>query len=217
MNKRIVDMPCLLRAASVAPATINAEERTVELTWSTGAAVRRFDWISERPFLEELSMESGHIRMDRLNTGAPLLNTHNDWNIGSMLGVVERAWLEAGEGRAVVRLSKRAEVDPVWKDVQDGIIRNVSVGYRVFKFKDVTKPEDQMKRLLAVDWEPFEISLVAVPADNGGKVRNDEQRSACEIEDTHDSGGHPVEAPPTADHPSIVLARKRLDLAEREI
>jgi hypothetical protein len=215
--KRIVEIPAMVRAASVAPATINAEERTVELVWSTGAAVRRFDWVSERPFLEELSMEPGHIRMDRLNSGAPLLNTHNDWDLGSMLGVVEKAWLATGEGRAIVRLSKRAEVDPVWKDIQDGIIRNVSVGYRVYKFQDVTTPADQMKRLLAVDWEPMEISLVAVGADNGGKVRQDEQRSPCEIDEQEVSGGQPAEAPPTTDHPSIVLARKRLDLAQREI
>ncbi len=215
--KRIVEIPAMVRAASVAPATINADERTVELVWSTGAAVRRFDWASERPFMEELSMEAGHVRLDRLNTGAPLLNTHNDWNLGSMLGVVEKAWIASGEGRATVRFSKRADVDPVWKDVQDGIIRNVSVGYRVFKFKDVTKPEDPIKRLLAIDWEPTEISLVAVPADNGGKVRSDEQRSPCEIEETQDSGGHPAEAPPTAQHASIVLAHKRLDLAQREI
>jgi hypothetical protein len=215
--KRIVEIPAMVRAASVTPATINTDERTVELVWSTGAAVRRFDWVSERPFLEELSMELGHIRMDRLNSGAPLLNTHDEWDVGSVLGVVEKAWLATSEGRAIVRFSKRAEVGPVWQDVQDGIIRNVSVGYRVYRFQDVTKPTDAMKRLLAVDWEPMEISLVPIGADNGGKVRQDKQRSPCEIEDTQDSGGQPAEAPPTAQHASIVLALKRLDLAQREI
>ena len=56
------------------PATYDAEERTVELIWSTGAPVQRRGLSG--PFIEELDMSPSSIRMDRLNSGAPLLNSH---------------------------------------------------------------------------------------------------------------------------------------------
>lgn len=214
MKKKLVDVPVQIRAAAVAPGTLNEEERTVELVWSTGAAVRRFDWMTERVFIEELSMDPAHVRLERLNAGAPLLNTHAQWSLDNVLGVVESAWVANGEGRARVRFSNRPEVDPVWKDVADGIIRNVSVGYQVHKFRDVTQAQDKMKRLLAEDWEPMEISLVPVGADPKSGIRV-EQAFACEIE--MEEGGEPAAAPPAEAKRALEAMRRRLDLAEREI
>lgn len=213
MKKKIVDVPVQVRSAAVAPGTVNEEQRTVELVWSTGAAVRRFDWVTERVFTEELSMDPAHVRLDRLNAGAPLLNTHSQWSLNGVLGVVESAWIENGAGRARVRFSARPEVDPVWKDVVDGIIRNVSVGYQVHKFRDVTQAQDKMKRLLAEDWEPMEISLVPVGADPKSGIRA-EQACACEIE--MEEGGAPAAAPPAEARRVMDWARRRLDMAERE-
>lgn len=212
MIRKTVEMPMQCRLAAVL--SIDAGQRTFEVVWSTGAAVRRFDWITERPFIEELSMDPAHVRLDRLNGGGPVLDSHDRFELKGILGVVERAWIENGEGRARVRFSSRAEVDSIWRDVQDGIVRNVSVGYQVLKFADATKPEDAMKRLLAVDWEPMEISLVAVGADAKAGVRAG-QASACEIE--MEEGGEPAAAPPAEARHAIEMARLRLDLAEREI
>lgn len=212
MIRKTVEMPMQCRLAAVS--SIDTEQRTLEVVWSTGAAVRRFDWITERPFVEELSMDASHVRLDRLNSGAPVLDSHDRYELSGVLGVVERAWIENGEGRARVRFSSRTEVDPVWRDVQDGILRNVSVGYQVLKFVDATKPEDSMKRLLAVDWEPMEISLVAIGADAKAGVRAG-QASACEIE--MEEGGVPDSAPPAEAQRVMQMARLRLDLAEREI
>jgi len=60
---------------------------------------------------------------------ALLLDTHNQYQLSAVLAVVERAWLEGGEGHALVRFSKREDADVVFKDVVDGILRNISVGY----------------------------------------------------------------------------------------
>ena len=38
--------PLMSRAASLAPATYDAESRTVDIVWSTGADVMRSDWRS---------------------------------------------------------------------------------------------------------------------------------------------------------------------------
>lgn len=169
-------LPMQRRAAPVQPATADAEARSVEVVWSTGARVRRFDWWTGRHYDEELSLEPGHVDLTRLENGAPLLNTHGAYDLAGVIGVVERAWLAKGpeglqEGRAVVRFSDRQEVAPIWRDVLAGIIRNVSVGYAVRKY-EITKEEGKPDLYRAVDWQPLEISLVPVGADAEAGTRN---------------------------------------------
>jgi hypothetical protein len=154
-----------------APETINVEERTVELVWSTGAQVRRASW-SRGDYIEELSMAPGAVRMDRLNRGAPLLDAHDSFSLRSQIGVVQRAWLDGSEGRALVKFSRRDDVEPIFQDVRDGIYRNVSVGYKVHKTERDETGAVPVER--AVDWEPYELSLVPIPADAGAQVRSDE-------------------------------------------
>ena len=138
---RIVDLAMQTRAdVRMLPETVDAERRSVELVWSTGAAVRRRDpWTGKR-YDEVLSLEETHVDLGRLNGGAPLLNTHGAWDLSDVIGVVERAWIaregEALVGRARVRFSDREAVEPIWRDVAAGIIRNVSVGYSVKQLRD---------------------------------------------------------------------------------
>jgi len=157
--------------AMFAPETINVEERTVELVWSTGAQVKRASW-SRGDYIEELSMAPGAVRMDRLNKGAPLLDAHDSFSLRSQIGVVQRAWLDGNEGRALVKFSRRDDVEPIFQDVQDGIYRNVSVGYKVHKTERDETGAVPVER--AVDWEPYELSLVPIPADAGAQVRSEE-------------------------------------------
>ncbi len=156
------------------PETVHEEKRTVELVWSTGAAVRRRDpWTGKR-YDEVLSLEEAHVDLGRLNGGAPLLNTHGAFDLGDVIGVVERAWIaregDALVGRARVRFSDRAEVEPIWRDVAAGIIRNVSVGYAVRSY-EVTETEGQPPIWRAVDWQPLELSAVPVGADAAAGFR----------------------------------------------
>src|SRR3989339_485173 len=95
-------------------------------------------------------------------TGAPLLNSHSASDLVDVIGVVERAWLEGNEGRAVVRIDA-GEID-VLRKVKDGILRNVSVGYAVRKYQI---EEGDIPVYRAIDWEPMELSLVPIGADAG--------------------------------------------------
>ncbi|MFN3326842.1 MAG: prohead protease/major capsid protein fusion protein, partial [Bryobacteraceae bacterium] len=114
------------------------------------------------------SMEPGAIRMGRLASGAaPLLNGHRDFTVDDVIGVIARAWIENGQGKATVRFSKRADVDPVWQDVQDGILRNASMGVAIHAIEDVTPQGAAMRQVLVTDWEPEEVSLVPIGADPG--------------------------------------------------
>jgi hypothetical protein len=112
------------------------------------------------------------VDLARLNGGAPLLNTHGQYDLRDVIGVVERAWIVNGEGRAQVRFSARDEVHPILNDVRDGILRNVSVGYQVASedWQESRGPDDVLVRA-AKKWTPFEISLVPIPADASAQVR----------------------------------------------
>lgn len=165
------ETPMLTLRAAVRPDTVDIEARTVELVWTTGAKGRRWNW-DVGYYLEELEVSDSAVKLDRLNNGAPLLNVHNQWELSSVLAVVERAWLENGEGKALVRFSQREDADEVFRDVKDGILRNISVGYTVHRYVLVEGGDDTMPLYRAVDWEPMELSLVPVGFDDGAKVRS---------------------------------------------
>lgn len=157
---------------------------TVELVWSTGAPVRRCDFWSGEIYEEALSMAPDAIDLTRLNNGAPLLDSHAQETLSSVIGVVDRAWIENGVGRAIVRFSGRPEVASILADVKAGIIRNVSVGYKVNRYQ-IEKRDGKPSLYTAVDWEPMELSLVPVPADAGSGTRSESaapQGFPCEFE-----------------------------------
>ena len=161
-----------MRRAAFQPATLNPDARTIELTWSTGSRGRRASYF-DGDWYEELDMSPSAVRLDRLNSGASLLNSHQSMDLANILGVVERAWIENGEGRARVRFSERAEVEPIFRDVASGIIRNVSVGYQVHKWSDPVRGNDkEPPTYRALDWEPMELSLVGVPFDSKAQTRS---------------------------------------------
>ena len=92
-------------------------------------------WYSD-DYEEELELDAGAVRLERLNAGAPLLNSHSAYDLDRVIGVVVAgsAKIERGQGTAQVRFSNRPEVDPIWQDVKDGILRNLSVGYKVHEY-----------------------------------------------------------------------------------
>lgn len=176
-----VDLPAFItRVATVVPRTLNEENRTVDVVWTTGARVLRGFW--ER-YWEELSVDPKHVRLKRLNNGAPLLNSHDGSDVSRQIGVVERAWIDNGKGYATVRFAK-AEDDPdadkIFRKVKDGIIQNISVGYSTFKMEKVEDGADKIPVYRAVDWEPYELSPVTMGADDGAGFRShDTRRTPC--------------------------------------
>jgi phage major head subunit gpT-like protein len=166
------------------PDTAIAETRTIEVVWSTGASVRRRDPWSGRGYEEVLSLDPAHVDLTRLNGGAPLLNAHGAFDLEDVIGVVERAWIarEAGTyvGRATVRFSDRADVEPIWQDVKTGIIRNVSVGYAVRAY-EIREEEGTIPVWTAVDWQPLELSAVPVGADGAAGFRSQPTPTTCRL------------------------------------
>ena len=136
----------------------------MRLSFSSEEPVTRQSFFSD-PWVEVLGHERSEVDMERLNNSAPLLYNHDRSERENRIGVVERAWLENGRGYAEVRLSKRAEVEGIWQDVRDGILRNVSVSYRINERTLETEHKDKPDQYRVVSWTPMEISLVDIPAD----------------------------------------------------
>ena len=166
------------RQGRFVPKSLNKEGRTVEVCWTTGAKVLRR---GKLPYYEELSLEEGHVNLERLNDGAAVLNAHRDGSLSDQIGVVEKAWIEEGKGYAKLRFSEREEVSPFFKDIEQGIIRNVSVGYLIEDY-DEPETEEDIPTIRAIKWEPYEISFTPIQADKGGKVRSMEKGDLVAVE-----------------------------------
>jgi len=133
------------------------DARTVELAFSSEIEVER--WFGG----EILDHATGAMRMGRLNDKAALLMDHNSRD---QIGVIESARIDGDKvGRAVVRFSKSERGQEMFQDVLDGIRSKVSVGYRIHE-ATLEKTGDAGDVYRITDWEPFEISLVAIPADD---------------------------------------------------
>ena len=172
VEAQTIDVPPLSIRAEVG--TVNADARTIDLVFTTGAPVERFDWMTGTRYIERLSLDPAHVRLDRLNASAPLLDTHSGYSLADQIGVVEpgTARIQGKRGLATVRFSKRDEVEPIWQDVRDAIVKNVSVGYMVYAYQETPGKKDAPPTRLATDWEPFEVSLVPMPADYGAQTRD---------------------------------------------
>lgn len=162
--------------------SINLEARTVDVIFTTGASVRRRRWTgwdSSVPFDEVLVVSREAIDLGRLSRGAPALDSHSMYSSYSQVGVVERAWIEGGEGLATIRFPK-AEIDKaadrMFGLVTDRIIRNVSVGYSIDRARVIeAEKKGEVEKRMVERWTPYEISFVTIPADPGAQVRSLDQ------------------------------------------
>ena len=144
----------------------NEADRTAEIAFSSEEPYER--WFG----VEILDHSSKSVDMDRITNAAPLLLDHDRQD---QIGVVTSARIDDDKvGRAVVKFSRSAKGEEIFRDVLDGIRTKVSVGYQVKDMKLVSETEG-VDTYRVTDWMPFEVSLVSIPADDSvGVGRNDE-------------------------------------------
>jgi len=131
---------------------------------------KRAAWLSiasEEPYerwwgIEVLDLGADSIRDQRLRSGAPLLVGHDP---ADQVGVIEHHEIARDRKlRILARFGKSARAEEIWQDVLDGIRRNTSVGYVIHDLV-LERQEGDRNFYRVTDWEPYEGSLVAVPAD----------------------------------------------------
>ena len=140
------------------------DDRTVELAFASDTPCEHFSYRLYDFIDVKLSMERGAMRTERLTNGAALLADHDPRD---QIGVVESFSIDTkdGKARAKVKFSKSARGQEIYQDVVDGIRRNVSVGFSIHKLVLEEENEDGNDLYRADDWEPFELSIVSIPAD----------------------------------------------------
>jgi phage major head subunit gpT-like protein len=155
----------LLRSPLTTPVSVDVERRTVEVCFLSGEPLERNDWDGTR---YELVLEPEGADLGRFESGAgAVLDTHRQSPITSQVGVIERAW-RVGKGFfARIRFSERPEVEGLWRDVAAGIVRGISLGAEILAYRDDHGTDGKLMRRVVTSWRPFELSVVAVPADAG--------------------------------------------------
>ncbi|AIB13997.1 hypothetical protein ABAZ39_18880 (plasmid) [Azospirillum argentinense] len=161
------------RAASLAPSTLNADRREVEVTASSGADVRRVGmrpdatWGAWRERLDVAGVDLSRF------TGASVLRDHRP-STDAVVGSVLSARKAGGELRAMLTFDTTDAGELAFQQVQQGSIRQVSLGYFVQEW--AAGPSDDIAEplFIARRWQPVEISIVAIGADPAARTRSAE-------------------------------------------
>jgi len=174
--------------AAVLPSTANAKDGTIDVVWYSGAMVPRIDRNTGEPYMLKLDMAGA--RLDRLNNGAPVFDTHfsgDDFKsliagkVGTraQVGVVQRAWANGPKGMATLKFDlDDTDSAELFRKASTGIVQNLSFGTFIYKREKTDMQTEGMPEgkppylngqeigmFKATDWEPFEISPCPVPAD----------------------------------------------------
>lgn len=132
---------------------VDVEHRTVTASVASETPIQMWsDW------KEVLSHAPGSMRMGQRQKSLPLLLGHDPDRV---VGVIDAIRQEDGRTYATMRFASDEEGEKAFTRVKDRILTNVSIGYRVFKRSE----DEEQKITTATDWEIFEVSLVAMPAD----------------------------------------------------
>ena len=131
----------------------SVEARTVEAVISSEYPVPRFQG-------DEILVHTPEA-VDLSRSPLPLIIAHDDTTLP--VGIVEELALDGTKLRGVLRFSKNQ--DSVWQDVQDGILRNLSIGYVTMQIEPPEKGEYRVTK-----WQPYECSLVAAGADPTAQI-----------------------------------------------
>jgi len=164
-----------LTLRSAAGPLVDLETRTCSFPFSSDEPVEM--WFGT----EILSHEPGAMRVGQRQQALNLLFNHDR---DDLLGVVESISLgNDGRGHCTVRFGRDDRGEWAMQQAADGILINASFLYQVFKYVE----DREADTLTAIDWEPYEISLVTIPAD-----------ASVGLGRAADDAGRPVEIIPQA-------------------
>lgn len=148
-------LDCRIRA-------VENKERTFRLSFSSEEPYER--WFGP----EILDHSEGAVDLSRLNEIGVLLFNHDR---DEVIGKIDRAWVENNRGEAEVTFDTDEDAEKIFKKVQGGTLKGVSVGYLVDSWEEVMPNKQSADGKytgpcsIARKWAPYEISIVSVPAD----------------------------------------------------
>ena len=166
--EKTIKTPKLTRTAIIDEVRADEETgtRSVKMSFSSEEPYERFFGV------EVLDHAEKSVDLSFVNSGnAPLLLDHDPTK---QVGVIEKAEIGGDRrGHAMARFGKSALADEVFLDVEDGIRRNISVGYRINEMEAEKGEEGETKTFRVMDWTPLELSVVSIPADTSVGIGRD--------------------------------------------
>jgi hypothetical protein len=213
------------RLASFVPASYDAAAHTVEVIMSSGSDVQRFG------YTERLLIDPAAIDLSRVASGAvKVLNSHNAWDIGAILGTIVSARVAGGQLIGLCKFGATPAAIEAEGMVARGELTSGSIGYTVELWRAVevlTDPASGVEMTIwrADAWTLMEWSFCAVPADPTAGVRSADPNPSGEK--SANSGGAikddemltrnaPSGAPPATAAPAMQFtADEALDFLEQ--
>jgi len=140
----------------------------LEFPFSSEEPYVRHGFFTE-PWIEVLGHNADEVDLSRMAKGAPVLLNHGASSTSATglrsIGITTGATVSGKRGMVEIKLSRRDDMAPILRDLEDGLIPNVSVGYRILKTKLVKQNEDGPDEYRVTRWLPMEVTLCDVPAD----------------------------------------------------
>ncbi|BEN31408.1 hypothetical protein SMKC034_26240 [Serratia marcescens] len=132
----------------------NQSNKLIELAFASEIPVQRE--FGDRILNEILLCSPENVDLSRIQNKAAVLFNHDK---DELIGVVESSSVDVDKVcRASIRLSSTAQEYQTM--VEEGILTKVSVGYSILDYRI------EGDNLLVTKWQPYEISLVSIPADD---------------------------------------------------
>lgn len=151
--------------------TVSLENRTVEVVFTTGQEGQRFHW-DIGYYLESLEVSTTAVRQERLKKGLSVIGDHATYRgIENVFGITENYRIENGELIGTVRFAADEDSDKVFQKVANKILRHFSLGYIVHRYEAILNAGDGLDTYRATDWEPTELSIVAVSFETNNGIR----------------------------------------------
>lgn len=198
-------MPFSKKAAPPAAETITTRQRDNPQQFTRELAINfkavegdensrriKLSFSSEEPYerwfgSEILDHKEESVLIDRLrNIGCVLFNHHRDQVVAKILSVD----IVGNRGEAEIEFDDDELSEIIFKKVKSGTLKGVSVGYVVYRYETVKEGKKSSDGRftgpcsIATSWEPFEISIVSVPADPtvgvGRELEAVQQRQAAD-------------------------------------
>jgi HK97 family phage prohead protease len=171
---------------SQGPQTIDYDNLSVEVTAVTSDAIEMWDWM-QGAYNEVLLLEGVKIPK---NKQVPLLDSHDRFSVDKLLGSFREIRNEGGKRLAgKVYFSATEEGQKAFKKMAEGHLTDFSVGYIVREYEEVKSGktttisgrEFEGPCLVVTAWELHELSICAIGADPGAKVRSKDIMTAEEL------------------------------------
>lgn len=186
----------LSRALSIESDSTDSRSRSVSVSVSSEYPVHRSFAFGD--YDEILSHAANAVDLSR--APLPVIESHDSSRLN--IGLIESLRLVGKRLIGVLRLGESARALEVWRDIEAGIVRSLSIGYQIQEY------EIRGETLFVTRWQPYEISLVAVAADPTIGINRSMTTETTTQETTTTSGNV---TPITEATRAIELERQRVD------